>query len=147
MDGTGGIGVMSRGAWGNSGARLEQLPRLKLTAPGTQLPAKPEIKPNKPLREGEPVTKTEKPKQPPSEEVFKRISLEDFSKYLSQLNMSINLFAFDRDIRFDDTIKWYRVVIRNTETGAVIREIPPWDLSKVVQYIERQVEKHLDLVV
>jgi len=147
MDGAGGIGVMSRVKGHAPAARPVQLPRLKLAAPEFHAPAKPERVPFKPLAEGEPVKKAEKPKEPPPEQVFDRISQEDMAKFLSRLNMSTNLFAFDRDIKFDDTINWYRVVIRNTETGAVVREIPPWDLTKVIEYIESQVGKRLDLVV
>lgn len=98
----------------------------------------------KPLRAKAPQPKELKPVQ--IEEVFKRLSLDDFNKYLRLLNMSTNLFAIQTDIRYDEITHGYRVTIRNTETGKIIREIPPWDISKIVEYIRELVGSKLNIV-
>ncbi|MEP0814208.1 MAG: flagellar protein FlaG [bacterium] len=88
-----------------------------------------------------------KPNLKSFDEIVKPISAEEMSKFLRKLNMSTNLFAIKTDISFDERTNWFRVVVRNTETGQVIREIPPWDIGEIVEYIEQQVGKLLDISV
>jgi uncharacterized FlaG/YvyC family protein len=148
MDGSGVTTTFLRSvAGGNLGAHLTPLARPRLQTPDLQLSL--EILPanQEPQSDGEQDAITVQPELSSSEEIFKQIPMEDLSRFLNELNMSTNLFAFARDIKFDENINWFRVVIRNTETGKVVREIPPWDLSKIIAYIQSEVGKRLDLVV
>ena len=104
----------------------------------------PVPQPDQSLPKPEPV---KKPQLKPFDEIVKPISAEELSQFLRKLNMSTNLFAIQSDISFDKRINWFRVVIRNTETGKVIREIPPWDIGNIAQYIKDRAGKLLDITV
>lgn len=135
---------------------------LPLAVPTAPAPAPPHPAPVSPVPGDSPNSPAQVPHQAQSQpgpgpvkkpdlksftEIVKPISVEEMSKFLRKLNMSTNLFAIQSDISFDKRINWYRVVIRNTETGQVIREIPPWDIGNIAEYIKDRAGKLLDIVV
>jgi len=148
MVGNSGISAVTVPAAGlNSGGQSRPLPPLKATSPERQQFPQPVPAPVKLDKKSEARPKMEKLETFKLEEFIERISQEDMSSFLSKINMSTNLFAIDRDIRYDEQIRWYRIVIRNTETGRIIRKIPPWDLSGIVEHISSQVGKQFNFVV
>lgn len=146
MAGTSGIGTILASA--DAQASVPQpLPRLGNPAPKGQSAPQLSAGAGTPadkvtLQTGSAQANTKVP-----EELIKPLSQEVVSKVLSKLNMSTNLFAIGMDIRFDNITGWYKVTIRNNETGKVIREIPPWDITQILLYIREQVGKQVDRVV
>lgn len=146
MAGTSGIGTILASA-GAPAPAPQPLPRLGTPAPTEQTSPQPAAKtgttPDKVMLK----TGYTPPKAKNSEEVIKPLPKEVVANVLNKLNMSTNLFAIGMDIRFDNITGWYKVTVRNNETGKVIREIPPWDITEILLYIRDQVGKQFDRVV
>lgn len=146
MAGTSGIGTILASAGALTPA-AQPLPRLGTPVQTGQTSPQPAARTGTPpdkvtLQTGKAPAKPAAP-----EELIKPLPKELVAKVLNKLNMSTNLFAIGMDIRFDNITGWYKVTVRNNETGKVIREIPPWDITEILLYIRDQVGKQFDRVV
>ncbi|HDS31040.1 MAG TPA: flagellar protein FlaG [Firmicutes bacterium] len=68
---------------------------------------------------------------------FQRMSLDELAEMLRRINLTFDLFEIQAKFSVDQTTGRVSVEVINQRTGEVIRKIPPYDVGRIIESLER----------